>query len=162
MWSLRAFAPLRGRWELDIYGVGQRAWLRWAEKRLIRYGLEDQVRLHPPLERGRLERELGHYHAGLAPLLKTERNAEQGCCPVKIMDYLAHGLVTVAPDLAAVRAMLQHQRNSVLYTPNSLQASAAPWRNCTGAAPNCPPCGAPCGTRSTISPAGTNAAGGCW
>lgn len=121
LWSLRAFAPLRGLWELDIYGVGQRAWLRWAEKRIVRYGLEGQVRLHPPLEKNALESRLGSYHAGLAPLLKTARNAEQGCCPVKIMDYLAHGLVTVAPELAVVRAMLTDERNSLLYPPNSLQ-----------------------------------------
>jgi glycosyltransferase involved in cell wall biosynthesis len=124
LWSLRAFAPLRGLWELDIYGVGQRAWLRWAEKRIVRYGLESQVRLHPPLDRNALEGLLGGYHAGLAPLLKTERNADQGCCPVKIMDYLAHGLVTVAPELAAVRAMLEHGHNGLLYAPNSLQGFA--------------------------------------
>ena len=122
LWALRAFAPLRGLWELDIYGVGQRAWLRAAEKRIVRYGLQGQVRLHAPLERGRLERELGRYHAGLAPLLKTERNADQGCCPVKIMDYLAHGLVTVAPDLAVVRALIAHNRNGLLHAPNSLQS----------------------------------------
>lgn len=121
LWALRAFAPLRGLWELDIYGVGQRTWLRWAEKRIARYGLDGQVRLHPPVERGRLEQMLGNHHAGLAPLLKTERNAEQGCCPVKIMDYLAHGLVTVAPDLAVVRAMIVHEHNGLLYAPNSLQ-----------------------------------------
>jgi glycosyltransferase involved in cell wall biosynthesis len=124
-WALRAFASLGERYRLDIYGIGSRDWLRQAEKRIARHGLSNRVRLLPPLDRSRLSATLTGYHVGLAPLIKTERNAEQGCCPVKIMDYLAHGLVTVAPDLAVVRPMLRHGHNGWLYPPNCLNGLTA-------------------------------------
>lgn len=119
LWALRGFARLGGRFTLDIYGVGQRGWLRHAEKRIARHDLAGHVKLHPPVERGRLAPILSACHVGLAPLLKDVRNTEQGCCPVKIMDYLAHGLPTVAADLAVVRTLVEHGSNGVLFPPNS-------------------------------------------
>jgi glycosyltransferase involved in cell wall biosynthesis len=125
LWALRAFVHLEGRCTLDIYGVGARHWLRYAEKRIARHGLEDRVRLHPPVDRSRFPEVLAGYHVGLAPLLKTGRNAEQGCCPVKIMDYLAHGLPTVAADLAVVRPLVEHGDNGFLFRPNCLEGFVA-------------------------------------
>lgn len=125
LWSLRAFVHLEGRYTLDIYGVASRQWRRHAEKRIARYGLQDRVRLHPPVERGRFAALLAEYDLGLAPLLKTERNAEQGCCPVKIMDYLAHGLPTVAADLAVVRPLVTHGENGLLHPPGCLTGLVA-------------------------------------
>lgn len=119
-WALRGVATLGDRFQLDIYGIGSRDWIKQAEKRIARYGLDQRVRLLPPLDRSRLSQALSRYHVGLAPLIKTDRNTEQGCCPVKIMDYLAHGLVTVAPDLAVVRPMIRHGENGWLYPPNCL------------------------------------------
>ncbi|MDD5035508.1 MAG: glycosyltransferase family 4 protein [Methylococcaceae bacterium] len=120
LWALKGFAALRGQFSLDIYGVGAPKVLQQAEKRILRYGLQDQVRMHGPLDRASLNHRLGQYQVGLAPLLKTERNAAQGCCPVKIMDYLNHGLITVAPDLAVVRAMVGDRYNGLLFRPNCL------------------------------------------
>lgn len=121
LWALRAFVHLEGRCTLDIYGVGARQWLAYARKRIVRYGLADRVQLHPPVDRGGLPEVLAGYDLGIAPLLKTGRNAEQGCCPVKIMDYLAHGLPVVASDLAVVRALVAHGENGLLHRPNCLQ-----------------------------------------
>ena len=128
LWALRAFAGPGNRYTLDIYAVGARHWLRHAKKRILRHGLQERVRLLPPVDRSRLGATLSQYQVGLAPLLKTERNADQGCCPVKIMDYLAHGLVTVAPDLAVVRALIEHGENGLLYPPNCLQGLSSALR----------------------------------
>ncbi|MGZ8219320.1 glycosyltransferase family 4 protein [Methylomagnum sp.] len=125
LWSLRAFVHLEERYTLDIYGVGARQWRHHAEKRIARYGLQDRVRLHPPVERGRFADVLADYDLGLAPLLKTERNAEQGCCPVKIMDYFAHGLPTVAADLAVVRPLVTHGDNGLPHPPGCLTGLVA-------------------------------------
>jgi glycosyltransferase involved in cell wall biosynthesis len=120
-WAVRAFTELRGRWELVIHGIGRREWLERMRRRIHRRGLEDVIRLEPPLDRGRLSVELAGFHVGIAPLLDTARNSEQGCCPVKVMDYLAHGLVTVAADLPVVRSLIRHGDNGVLFQPNSLR-----------------------------------------
>jgi glycosyltransferase involved in cell wall biosynthesis len=125
LWALQAFASLEGRCTLDIYGVGARQWLAHGRKRIARYGLENTVRLHPPVDRSELSEVLAGYDLGLAPLLKTGRNAEQGCCPVKIMDYLAHGLPVVASDLTVVRALVEHGGNGLLHPPNCRAGFAA-------------------------------------
>lgn len=125
LWAIKGFVPLRGQVTLDIYGTATRKLAKYAEKRIIRHGLEGHVRLLSPLHRVDLNQRLRHYHIGLAPLMKTERNADQGCCPVKIMDYLNHGLVTVASDLAVVRAMVTDGDNGILYQPNCLHAFIA-------------------------------------
>jgi len=122
LWAIKGFAQLRGQFTLDIFGTATRKLAHYAERRIIRHGLEGHVRIHGPLHRAELDKRLGHYQVGLAPLLKTERNADQGCCPVKIMDYLNHGLVTVAPDLAVIRAMLENGDNGILYQPNCLHS----------------------------------------
>lgn len=124
-WAIRGFTQLRGRWELVIHGIGRREWLERMRRRIRRHGLLDTVRLEPPLDRSRLHQGLSGFHAGLAPLLDTGRNTEQGCCPVKIMDYLAHGLPTVAADLAVVRPLIRHGDNGLLFPPNSLHGLVA-------------------------------------
>jgi glycosyltransferase involved in cell wall biosynthesis len=123
-WAVRAFAQLRSRWELVIHGVGRRQWIERLRRRIRRRGLEEVVRLEPPLDRFDLGRELSRFHVGLAPLLDTPRNSQQGCCPVKIMDYLAHGLITVASDLPVVRPLIRHGENGMLFTPHSLRGFA--------------------------------------
>jgi glycosyltransferase involved in cell wall biosynthesis len=128
-WAVRAFTELRGRWELVIHGIGRREWIERMRRRIRRRGLEDIVRLEPPLDRGSLAAGLSGFHAGLAPLLDTPRNSVQGCCPVKVMDYLAHGLVTVAADLPVVRSMIRHGDNGVLFQPNSLRGFAEAMRS---------------------------------
>ena len=138
LWAIKGFSQLRGQFTLDIYGTAARNLAHYAEKRIIRHGLEDHVRLHGPLHRADLNRHLSHYHVGLAPLLKTERNADQGCCPVKVMDYLNHGLVAVAPDLAVIRAMLENGNNGILYQPNCLNSLVSTLQGLAGQAERIP------------------------
>ncbi len=42
----------------------------------------------------------------LAPLERTRRNTRQGCCPIKILEYMACARPFVAADLPVVRALL--------------------------------------------------------
>lgn len=121
-WMLRGLAALRGRCTLDLYAPLHRAFTEHLERRIRRYGLADFVRLHPPLHRGRLARLLPDYDVGLAPLLKDDRNTRQGCCPIKILDYLAHGLPVVASDLFVVRQLVSDEKNGLLFAPNDLDA----------------------------------------
>ena len=56
---------------------------------------------------------------GLAPLLKTERNTAQGCFPVKLLDYLAHGLWIAGSDLFVVRQVVRPGENGFLFPPGN-------------------------------------------
>ncbi len=119
---LRGLAELGERVTLDLYAPPNRSWEPLLRKKLARYGLGERVRILPPLHRALLTTTLPTYHVGLAPLLKTERNTRQGCDPIKILDYLAHGLPVVAPDLFVARQALRHNYNGLLYEPDDVRA----------------------------------------
>jgi glycosyltransferase involved in cell wall biosynthesis len=123
-WSLRGLAALRGRCMLDLYAPSQRAFGERVERCIRKYGLADFVRLRPPQHRGRLLEILPTYHAGLAPLLRDVRNTVQGCLPLKLLDYLAHGLPVIASDLFVVRQIVRHEENGLLHRPGDREAFA--------------------------------------
>ncbi len=54
--------------------------------------------------------------------MKTPRNTEQGCFPIKLLDYLAHGLPVLASDLFVTRQLLTHEHNALLHAPDDLDA----------------------------------------
>jgi glycosyltransferase involved in cell wall biosynthesis len=124
-WSLRGLAALRGRCTLDLYAPPHRAFGERVERRIRKYGLADFVRIRPPQHLGRLREILPDYDAGLAPLLREARNTAQGCLPLKIIDYLAHGLPVVGSDLFVVRQLVRHGENGVLHRAGDREAFAA-------------------------------------
>jgi glycosyltransferase involved in cell wall biosynthesis len=121
-WSLKTIARFQGRVSLDIYAPGNKQTVRRFERRIRRFGLESAVRLIPPLHRAGLRSVLPAYDMGFAPFQRTARNTEQGCCPLKILDYLAHGLPVLAADLFVVREMLTQDANALLFHPGSSQS----------------------------------------
>lgn len=56
-----------------------------------------------PMAHEELGEFLNRHDVGLAPLTPCERNLMQGCCPIKIIDYLNAGLAVFAPDMPVVR-----------------------------------------------------------
>lgn len=124
-WMLRALTALRGRCTLDLYAPPHRAFGERIERRIRKYGLADLVRLLPPQHRGRLRALLPTYHAGVAPLLRDARNTLQGCFPLKLLDYLAHGLPVVGSDLFVVRQLVRHEENGLLHAPGDREAFVA-------------------------------------
>lgn len=124
-WMLRALVPLRGLCTLDLYAPPHRAFGERIERHIRKLGLADVVRLLPPQHRGRLRALLPGYHAGVAPLLRDARNTLQGCFPLKLLDYLAHGLPVVGSDLFVVRQLVRHEENGLLHRPGDREGLAA-------------------------------------
>lgn len=123
--ALRAVELLpRGSVLLDVLGPEQRDFTTRLERVVERRGLGRIVRLVPAMHRGKLTARLPTYHVGLAPLTTSRRNVEQGCCPIKILDYLAHALPVIASDLPVVRSLLAHERQALLVPPNDARALA--------------------------------------
>lgn len=120
LWSLKAFRDLGETYSLDIYSPYNKIFWRRAERRIKRYQLEDRVSLNPALHKGVLSQHLSRYDFALAPLLKTERNTRQGCCPLKILDYLSHGLPTIASDLFVVREIIKDPNYPYFFHPGSV------------------------------------------
>jgi len=119
-WALKAFRDIGPKFTLDIFSPYQKIHWRRLERRIARYGLQQQVRLFPAVNQLELSQILPQYDFAIAPLLKTERNTEQGCCPLKILEYLRHGLPTVAPDLFVVKELIQDENYPFYFHPNSI------------------------------------------
>ncbi len=76
------------------------------------------MKIHAPLHRQALAIAIQEFDLGFAPLLRTERNTEQGGYPIKILGYLASGLPVIASDLRVNRQLLDPD-DSFLFVPNS-------------------------------------------
>lgn len=114
-WALRALRGLGERFSLDIYAPYHRVLSPLAEKCIRTFSLAGTVRLCGPVDRVRFSEVLPRYAVGLCPLTPTSRNLEQGCCPVKLLDYASFGLWAVAPDLPAVREVVTQGKSGFLY-----------------------------------------------
>lgn len=119
-WALRALRPLRGAFTLDVYAPPHGKHGPRVERRIHKLGLEGCVRLLPPVSQVELTPVLARYDLGLCPLLASERNTEQGCYPLKLIDYARAGLRTLAPDLPCVRQIFPDERAASLYVAGSL------------------------------------------
>jgi glycosyltransferase involved in cell wall biosynthesis len=121
-WSLKYLAELEIPWSLNVYAPHHRSFTKLFLKYVNRYGLDDRVALHQPLQSSEIELALGCYDVGLCPLLPCERNVIQGCCPIKIFDYLKAGLWTLAPSLPVVTELLEEDKNAIFFSPGNGQS----------------------------------------
>ena len=71
-----------------------------------RLELEDKVIWNWRLSQSDLQPWLAHASVAVAPLLECARNLKQGCSPLKILEYMAHGRAVVASDLPAVTEII--------------------------------------------------------
>lgn len=55
----------------------------------------------------------------LAQLVRNDRNLEQGCCPLKVLEAMSTGYPLVASEFAGVRELAQDERQSLLVRPGS-------------------------------------------
>jgi glycosyltransferase involved in cell wall biosynthesis len=58
----------------------------------------------------------------LAPLPANDRNLEQGCCPLKVLEAMAAGTPLIASDIPVVRELAEKQKEAILVRPSSAKA----------------------------------------
>ena len=123
---LEALALLRGRRTLELHVVGplKTTWGRAIRQLARRLRVHDVVHLSGPMAQPDLVPVLRTAHVCVAPLLADARNVLQGCCPLKILEYMAVGRPILATRLAAVEELLAHGETGHLVMPNSALALA--------------------------------------
>ncbi len=115
-----ALAELGEEWQgtCHIVGGGRKTWLRDLERRIRRAGLEGRVALEGTVDPGDVGTHLYGADLCVAPLTPCDRNITQGCCPLKILDYMAAGRPIVASRLPAVREILTDGETGLLFKPD--------------------------------------------
>jgi glycosyltransferase involved in cell wall biosynthesis len=116
---IEAAALLAPRRPLRVWliGGGRREWVRSLLKRARRLGIEERVELLGTVSPCEVPRLLAEARVCVAPLSLTERNVRQGCCPIKLLEYMAASKPIVAPRLPVVRELLTDGETAVLYKP---------------------------------------------
>jgi glycosyltransferase involved in cell wall biosynthesis len=83
------------------------------------HGITDSVEILNPVSKS----DLAALHHGanviLAPLTRNDRNLEQGCCPLKVLEAMASGTPLIASDIPVVRELASNDVHAILVKPGS-------------------------------------------
>jgi glycosyltransferase involved in cell wall biosynthesis len=91
-------------------------------ERARRLGVEPRVRFAGPRPHERIAELLPAFDVALVPAINPYAS------PLKLFEYMAAGLPSIAPDQPNLREVLEHERNALLVKPNdapSLEAALA-------------------------------------
>jgi glycosyltransferase involved in cell wall biosynthesis len=118
---LRALALVRKELPVRLFLVGsgrerqRRRLLRLAE----RLGVGDSVFIERPAPHERMPAWIASAHVCVAPLGYNERNVTQGCCPLKVLEYMAAARPVVAANLPVVRELARDGVDALLFEPDN-------------------------------------------
>ena len=123
---LEALGRLRGRSDIELHAVGPRKsfWRRELRDRARRLRVHHLLHLSEPTGQPELVPVLRTAHLCLAPMPADPRNALQGACPIKVLEYMAAGRPILATRIAPLLEILEHGRNAYLVQPSSPAALA--------------------------------------
>ncbi|MBI4861502.1 MAG: glycosyltransferase family 4 protein [Candidatus Riflebacteria bacterium] len=105
--------------ELFVIGPTKGVWRRQLLRVARRLKVEPALRLSGPATQPDLVPALRSAHVCLAPLPDDSRNSLQGCCPIKILEYMAAGRPIVASRIAPVEEILEHRSSAYLVRAGS-------------------------------------------
>lgn len=127
---LEALALLRSRHDCRLVVVGTRKgrWIRPIQQLARRLKVRGLLELHGALPKDQVWELLRGCDALAAPLPNDPRNGLQGCCPIKILEYMTLGRPIVSTRIPPVQELLTDQRTAVLVTPGSANALASGFR----------------------------------
>jgi glycosyltransferase involved in cell wall biosynthesis len=103
---------------LKIVGKGRKEQRKSLQKRIRKMGLAQWVSLEGSASHHTIPQMINQAHLCLAPLSFNDRNVTQGCCPIKVLEYLACGKPLVAANLPVVRELVCDGQEALLFTPD--------------------------------------------
>ncbi len=110
--------------ELHVIGPAKSHWRRRLRLFARRCRVHHQVQLLPATGQADLAPILHTAHVCVAPLAADARNAVQGCCPIKLLEYMAAARPILATAISPVEEILEHELTAWLARPGSPLALA--------------------------------------
>ena len=106
------------RVRLRIVGSGRKRQRKELEKKIRKLGLCDSIQLEAPVPHHQVPGVISEADVCLAPLALNDRNITQGCCPIKILEYMSCGRPVVATNLPVVRELVREDMDALLFAPD--------------------------------------------
>jgi glycosyltransferase involved in cell wall biosynthesis len=103
---------------LRIVGRGRGRQRKDLLKRVRKLGLAEAVSVEPAVPHHEVPALIAQAAVCLAPLAYNDRNVTQGCCPIKVLEYMASGRPLVAANLPVVRELAREDVDALLFTPD--------------------------------------------
>ncbi|MDB9345980.1 glycosyltransferase family 4 protein [Nodularia spumigena CS-586/05] len=107
---------------LTVIGQAKENQIKKLQQLALKLGIADKLTILEPISQTQL---VEHIHASdmiLAPLMPSDRNLLQGCCPLKILEGMATGVPVIASDLPVVRELGEDSEHFLLVKPGSAKA----------------------------------------
>ena len=123
---LEALALRRGTASVELHVVGplKGAWARALRTHARALRVHHALHLSGPVAQPDVAPILRTAHVCVAPLAEDARNTLQGCCPIKLLEYMAAGRPILATRLPVVEELLEHGVTGYLVQPGSAAALA--------------------------------------
>jgi len=110
--------------ELHVVGPQKGAWARALRAHARALRVHHALQLSGPVAQADLAPILRTAHVCVAPLADDARNSLQGCCPIKLLEYMAAGRPILATRLPVVEEIVEHGVTGYLVQPGSAAALA--------------------------------------
>lgn len=103
---------------LVIAGRGRSRQQKQLLKQARKLGVEEAVTLMPAVPHHAVPALIAQADVCVAPLAYNDRNVVQGCCPIKIIEYMASARPIVAANLPVVRELVREDEEALLFAPD--------------------------------------------
>jgi glycosyltransferase involved in cell wall biosynthesis len=110
---------------LRIVGRGRSRQRKILAKQIRKLGLDEHVSLEGAVPHHQVADIIASADVCLAPLALNDRNVTQGCCPIKIIEYMACARPIVASNLPVVRELVREDIDALLFNPGDFTDLAA-------------------------------------
>ena len=105
--------------QLRIVGRGRKRQMKTLRKQARKLGMEGYVRVETAVKHKQIPAIIHSADICIAPLSYNDRNVTQGCCPLKIIEYMACGKAIVAANLPVVRELVCEGVEALLFEPGN-------------------------------------------
>lgn len=109
---------------LQLVGTRKGRWTRPLRALSQQMRVRSLIEFTGPFTTQELRQRMIQFDLGVAPLPKDSRNTVQGCCPIKLIEFMAAGLPILSTRLPVVEELLTHQESAWLVRPDSPWALA--------------------------------------